>query len=110
MEIAFGSGELEKLYTSAKYANRKLGPMSARKLRSRLADIAAAHDVTELVAGRPHPLKGGRFGEFSLRLHGGHRLVFGPDHDQLPSHAEGGIDWRRVTAVRIVEIGDYHDS
>ena len=110
MEIAFGSGELEKLCTNVRYASRKLGPESARKLRSRLADIAAAHDVTELVTGRPHPLKGGRFGEFSLRLYGGHRLVFSPDHDPFPPHAEGGIDWRRVTAVRIVEIGDYHDN
>ncbi|MBD2542879.1 MULTISPECIES: hypothetical protein [Planktothricoides] len=32
----------------------------ARKLKARLADSIAAANVTELQAGRPHPLKGDR--------------------------------------------------
>ena len=108
MDIGFANVKLEKLCNSTKYATRKLGAMSARKLRARLADIAAAHDVTELVAGRPHPLAGDRIGDFSIRLHGGQRLVFRADHDPVPTREDGGIDWSGVTAVQIVEIGDYH--
>lgn len=108
MKVDFANSNLQKLCNSEKFATRKLGAMSARKLRSRLADIAAAHDVTELVAGRPHPLTGDRSGDFSIRLHGGHRLVFRPDHDPVPALEDGGIDWSGVTAVMIVEIGDYH--
>ncbi|MXX07433.1 MAG: killer suppression protein HigA [Gammaproteobacteria bacterium] len=108
MEIAFDDDELEKLCSNAKYAARKLGAISAKKLQSRLADIVAAHNVTELVAGKPHPLKGDRIGCLSIALHRGHRLVLRPDHDPAPSLEDGGTDWRRVTAVRVVEIGDYH--
>ena len=110
MEITFASRELEKLCNRSNYAIRKLGDKGARKLQSRLADISAAHDVTELIAGSPHPLKGDREGDFSLRLHGAQRLVFRPERDPLPRLEDRGIDWGNVTAVQIVEIGDYHDS
>ena len=108
MDITFDNGELEKLCSNAKYATRKLGAISARKLQSRLADIVAAQNVTELVAGNPHPLTGDRIGSLSIALHRGHRLVLRPDHDPVPSLEDGGIDWRCVTSVRVVEIGDYH--
>ena len=110
MKTTFANRELEKLCNRANYAVRKLGDIGARKLQSRLADMEAAHDVTELIAGSPHPLKGERKGDFSLRLHGGQRLVFRPVHIPLPRLEDRGIDWRNVTAVRIVEIGDYHNT
>ncbi len=71
--------------------------------------LAAAGCVTELVAGRPHPLKGDRASEFALSLESGKRLVFKPDNDPVPLMKDGGIDWSKVTAVCIVFIGDYHD-
>ena len=109
MQITFASKELEKLCNRSNYAIRKLGDKGARKLQSRLADIEAAHDVTELIAGSPHPLKGEREGDFSLKLHGAQRLVFRPAHNPLPRLEDRGIDWQNVTAVLIVEIGNYHD-
>ena len=36
------------------------------------------------------------------------RLVFEPDHDPRPEKDDGGLDWHKVTAVRICEIIDYH--
>jgi len=65
--------------------------------------------VTELVIGRPHPLKGDRAGEFVVDLESGKRLVFKPDNDSILSQGDGSIDWSKVTAVCIVFIGDYHD-
>ena len=109
MDVTFASKEPEKLCNRSNYAIRKLGDIAARKLQSRLADIAAAHDVTELIAGSPHPLKGDREGDFSLRLHGALRLVFRPEHNPIPRLEDRGIDWQNVTAVLIVEIGNYHD-
>ena len=110
MKTTYANRELEKLCNRSKYAVRKLGDKGAKKLQSRLADIEAAHDVKELVAGSPHPLKGDREGDFSLRLHGACRLVFRPEHDPIPRLEDQGIDWRNVTAVQIVEIGDYHNT
>jgi len=88
---------------------RQLGDASARKLRTRLADLEGAANVTELVAGKPHPLKGDRAGQLALELHGGHRLVFEPSRQPPPERAAGGIDWQSVDDVTIVHVGDYHD-
>lgn len=90
-------------------AEKKLGAACARKLRSRLSDLETVERVSELVAGRPHPLKGDRAGQFSLALEGGTRLVFAPGNDPLPTLIEGGTDWKQVTIVIIEFIGDYHD-
>ncbi len=63
--------------------------------------LVAAGCVTELVAGRPHALKGDRAGEFAVDLEGGKRLVFKPDNDPIPLIEDGSIDWSKVTAVCI---------
>jgi len=82
-------------------ATRKLGKSCFRKLKARLTDILAAANVSELVAGRPHPLERDRLGQFAVDLSGA--------NDPEPLNDAGGIDWARVTVVRIVFIGDYHD-
>ena len=109
MVILFDSKELERLCQEERHALRSLGKDGARKLRARFADLQAAHRVTDLVAGRPHPLVGDRAGQFAVDLDGGRRLVFRPEHDPIPTRDDGAIDWARVTAVRITFVGDYHD-
>ena len=108
MDIGFEDEKLARLCNNRRLADRRLGRNGAKRLRSRLADLKAASVVTELVAGSPHPLTGDRLGQFSLRLHGGNRLVFQPAQDPVPVLCDGGIDWSSVTAVVVVEIGDYH--
>jgi toxin HigB-1 len=108
MEITFSDRKLQNLCEQEDLAIQKLGKNCAKKLRNRLAMLAAAGCVTELVAGRPHPLKGDRVGEFAVDLEGGKRLVFKPDKDPIPLTEDGSIDWSQVTAVCIVFIGDYH--
>lgn len=109
METLYASRDLEELCTDARKAQKALGQAGFRKLRARLADLAAARCVTELVAGRPHPLRGDREGQFAVDLDGGRRLVFEPVERPIPRADDGGIAWGRVAAVRIVEIGDYHE-
>lgn len=109
MLIDFANAKLRTLCEAQREAERRLGADCARKLRSRLADIEAAADVSRLTAGRPHPLQGERRGQFALDLAGGVRLVFEPDHAPCPRHADGAVDWTQVTSIRIVFIGDYHD-
>jgi proteic killer suppression protein len=109
MEITYSDRKIQKLCDQQDFAQRKLGADCARKLRTRLADLAAVSCVTELVAGRPHPLKGDRAGEFALDLEGGTQLVFKSDNDPIPLTEDGSIDWSKVTAVCIVFIGNYHD-
>lgn len=106
MDISFASKKLAKLCSDPREATKALGADSARKLRSRLADLHAADTVAELVAGRPHPLSGARAGQFALDLAGGQRLVF---RAARQGASTTGADWKRVTAIEIVFIGDYHD-
>lgn len=109
MDILFSDKKLRELCEEQRKADKKLGTACARKLRARLSDLEAARQVTDLVAGNPHPLKGDRSGQFALNLTGGWRLVFSPGNEPCPQNPEGGIDWSQVTIVCIEYIGDYHD-
>ena len=109
MEITFADTGLESICQQKKLATKAIGAQSATKLKLRLAELFAAETVKDLVTGRPHPLKGARFGQFALDLSGGHRLIFQPTMQPPPMLPDGGIDWTSVTHVTIIEIGDYHD-
>lgn len=109
MKINFKDKNVRELCEKQAVAVKKLGPICARKLRSRLDDLDAAERVSDLIAGNPHPLKGNRLGQFALDLAGGFRLVFRSASDPIPRHEDGGVDWTQVTIVCIEFIGDYHD-
>ncbi|TVR05411.1 MAG: killer suppression protein HigA [Phormidium sp. GEM2.Bin31] len=108
MEITFSNQKLKKLCEQKAVAQKQLGQDCARKLQSRLADLMAAESVRDLTAGRPHPLKGDRLGEFAIDLVGAKRLVFSPINEPVPRKQDGSIDWLAVTQICIVFIGDYH--
>ncbi len=109
MDILFANAALESLCSSEREGKRRLGDRSAKKLRTRLADLQAAARVTDLVAGRPHPLKRERLGQFAVDLDGGLRLVFEAANDPVPRDPGGQVAWALVTAICIAYIGDYHD-
>jgi toxin HigB-1 len=109
MDIEFLSPQLRVTCTSERQAVRELGQPAAKKLFARLADLKAAEHVGELIVGYPHPLKGDRTGQFAVRLEGGKRLVFASADEPVPVHDDGSVDWKRVTRICIVFIGDYHD-
>ena len=109
MDIDFATVKLRALCEEHKRMVTAFGVHCAKKLQNRLSDIEAAAFVTELVAGRPHPLKGDRLGQFSVDLHGAVRLVFEPNHDPVPRNTDQSIAWNQVNKLRIVFIGDYHD-
>ncbi len=109
MKVSYGDSDLEALCRQARIAIKKLGDPSAKKLQRRIAELHAARIVGELVAGRPHPLKGDRAGEFAVDLHGGHRLVFRPTLETAALKPDGSIDWAAVNEVTVIWAGDYHD-
>ena len=109
MEIRFKDKKLRELCEKRTVAVKNLGDAVARKLGARLADLMAVSNVSELVAGKPHPLKGDRQGQCAMDLAGGWRLVFAPANDPVPRKGDASIDWSAVTIVCIEFIGDYHD-
>lgn len=109
MDIGFETPDLQELCEIERVAKRKLGAPCAKQLHNRLADIQAASVVTDLIAGKPHPLERERTGQYSANLVGPVRLVFEPADKPIPKTIEGKTDWSKVTKVTVVYIGDYHD-
>lgn len=109
MDVSYASEDLQDLCESERSAKRKLGADSAKKLLARVADLKAASSVLKLPAGKPHPLKGNRLGQYAISLAGGFRLVFEANQKPVPRKADNSIDWIAVSSVKIVEVNDYHD-
>jgi proteic killer suppression protein len=108
MEIDFLDKKLRNLCENQREATTKLGADGAKKLRTRLSDLEAASNVSELVVGHPHPLEPDNLREFAVDLSDGKRLVFKPNHEITPLNEHNNTDWSNVTKIKIVYIGDYH--
>ena len=57
---------------------------------------------------RCHELTGNPKGQITLDLDHPYRLIIRPNHDPAPVRPEGGLDWKAVTAIVIVDIKDTH--
>jgi len=108
VEISYENRKLQELCEKEAIARRRLGPVGAKKLRTRFNTLATARNVRVLWSGRPHTLRGDLEGQLALDLAGGYRLIFRPNHNPVPRMETGEIDWSRVTKVTITDIGDYH--
>ncbi len=114
MEICFADPKLEKECNDERMLNRRHGTVRATKLKMRLSVLREAKALSDLglpYAGphRCHELKGDRAGRFSVDLDHPYRLVFGPTNNPLPTRDEGGLDWTRITAIKILGIEDTHE-
>lgn len=111
MDILFKSKKLEALCNDDRLAQKEWGKPQAGLLARRLDDLRAARCLEDLrsAAGDLHELKGDRAGQLSMKLKGGDRLVIEPGLEPPPCKPDGGLDWKQVTAIRVVEVGDYHD-
>ena len=111
MDIHFSSRRMEKLCNSDKEMRKKLGNRMAEKLQQRLAELLAVgtlEDIRSLPAARCHELIQNRKGQLAVDLDHPKRLIFEPNHNPVPKKTDGGLDWTRVTSIRVTEIVDYH--
>lgn len=110
MEIEFKTSKLHKECCSKKEATRVWGPDNGSRLMRRLDDLRAASTLAAMrnLPGRCHELIGDKKGQLSLDVKHPLRLMFEPigEGNHKP---EGGLDWIKVTAVRILGIEDTHD-
>jgi proteic killer suppression protein len=58
---------------------------------------------------RCHELAGNRQGQLAVDVKHPQRIVFEPADDPVPRALDGGLDWKRVKRIKIVEVVDYHD-
>lgn len=111
MEISFKTTKMQKTCKSEKASTREWGPIGGAKIRQRLAELRAAitlADMSTVRAANCHPLNGDRTGEFAVNLKHPFRLVFDIANKPIPKKENGEIDLPKVTAVRIIEVVDYH--
>lgn len=111
MDILFRERKLGKQCNEYAALVHAHGSRRAQLIRARLGALRAAAclEVLRNVPGRLHELKGNRKGQLSLDLDHPYRLIFVPHHSPVPARADGGIDWGRVTAVKILGIEDTHE-
>lgn len=76
--------------------------MALLKNAKKLADIPTTKPV------RRHQLTQNRDEQFAIDLCQPHRLIFKVNHCPIPRQPSGGIDEQLVTAIKIIEITDYH--
>lgn len=111
MEITFSSAKLEEICNSEKGRRRHCGQREGDLLGRRLDDLYAAAALEDMrnLPGRCHELTLNRKGQLALDLVHPHRLVFEVANEPVPRKTDKGLDWTKVTAIRIVEIAqDYH--
>ena len=113
MDITFATKSLAKQLNEGKEMVKKHGALRAKKLGIVLTQLRAAPNLGVFAPPmspphRCHELTGNRKGQLTVDLDHPYRLVFEPNHTPLPIRAEGGLDWKLVTAVNIIGIEDTH--
>lgn len=110
VDIFFTDTEMRRRFTIDQETKRIWGTDRAKQIRKRLDDLSAAPNLEEMkrLPGKCHELSGDRRGQLSLSVSGNYRLIFEPANDPLPLKPDGGLDWSRVTAVKVIEVEDYH--
>lgn len=104
VDLAFANKNVRHLCESHSRARKFLGDAVASQLRSRLADIDAAANPTELKAGDPRELTGDCGGQLALSLCDRHFLVLTAVGDKVPTTHTGTVDWGKVTRAMVLRI------
>jgi proteic killer suppression protein len=58
--------------------------------------------------GRCHELHGDSSGILSLDLDHPYRFLFEPANNPIPTKPDGGLEWNKITTIRILGIEDTH--
>jgi plasmid maintenance system killer protein len=111
VDILFQDRKLEKVCNDQSLLVRKYGPLRAKLIRRRLDEFRAA-DTLEVMRTLPqvrcHELRGDREGTLAVDLDHPYRLIFEVANDPVPGKPDGGMNWREVTAIKVLAVEDYH--
>lgn len=110
MEITFDNTKLQRALSTDAARVRRYGPEAARIVYRRMVQLHDAPTLAAMAAlpDRCHELAGDRRGQCAVEITKGLRLVFEPTEEPPPLKSDGGLDWSAVTAIRILEVTDYH--
>jgi plasmid maintenance system killer protein len=109
MVILFKTAKLEKECNNENLLVKRFGALRAKLLKRRLNELQAATSLDVLRPLRCHELKGNRKGQLSVDLDHPHRLIFESADNPIPKKLDGGLDWNKITKVRIMGVEDTHE-
>ncbi len=111
MELTFADDKLEKKYNSQKLLQQDYGPERAERVGRRLGNLRDAPTLEAMrnLPGRCHELKNNLDERLAIDVDGPYRLLFEVANDPIPRKPDGGLDWSRVTGIRILGITNYHE-
>ena len=111
MLIVYYNKRLEKEFCDIKLLRRRWGKEQAELIALRLDQLRAADNLEVLRALpqlRAHELKGDRAEQISLDVKQPYRLLIVPDHEETPRKQDGGLDWQKITKVKVLGVEDTH--
>ncbi len=111
MLISFKERKLQKDFCNEKALKRKWGAEQAKLIARRLTELAAAENLEtlrKLPQVRVHELSGDRADQISLDVKHPYRLLVTPDHEEVPRKEDGGLDWQKITKVKVLGVEDTH--
>jgi plasmid maintenance system killer protein len=111
VDILFESADAAEKYNDEKRLVRLHNVQRAKLIRRRLDDLRAAPTLETMrnLPGRCHELKGDCALQLSIDLDGPYRLILYPAHNPVPLKPDGGMDWKKVTAITIKEVRNTHE-
>jgi len=111
MDISFKNRKLEKDLSDEKALIRRYGSEQAKKIQQRLFELLAAENLETLRTlpqVRAHELSGNRAGQISLDIKHPYRLLIKPDYENPPHKDDGGLDWKKITRIKVLKVEDTH--
>ena len=111
MLISYEDKKLEKEFCDIKLLKRRWGEEQANLIARRLEQLKAADNLEvlrTLPQPKAHELKGNRAGQISLDVKHPYRFLIISDHDETPVKEDGGLDWRKITKVKVLGVEDTH--
>lgn len=108
MDVFFSDSKFEAQMRTSSSRRRAFGPVRAKRLEVRRAQLDAATTLMDLrnAPGNWHELTGDWAGHLAVSLDGPYRLILAPAHPVTT--ADGSLDWDAVTEIVLVGIVDYH--
>lgn len=105
MLLAFNNKKLRDICEREEKAIEALGNRVAESLASRLADLDAAENVWELVAGNPKVSDEAPQEIVKIDLCDKYCIVFVANHTSNPLQDSGSVDWTKVVRIKLISIG-----
>lgn len=111
VDIHFKSKKLQRILTNEREITKHYGADRARLIMRRYFFLEAADNLTQVPNTPPmrmHQLSGRLEGKFAVDVDERWRILFEPASGPVPKREDGGIDLCQISAIRILDITDYH--